>query len=157
MNRGAPSPVLRAGHAPEDLEELTNVGRDSVEAIHHFLPLDVIDKLEPLIREEYLPRLRLRVAERNGAVLGFIGLDKHQVAMLFIADEARSRGIGNALLDWAKTQFPQLSLDVNEQNPRAAVLYIKRGFSPVGRTETDIQGLPFPLLQLRWDAAEEVR
>lgn len=147
--------ILREGRCPEDIEELTNVWRDSVEATHHFLSLDAIDRLEPLIRDEHLPRLRIHVAERNGCILGFIGLDKDQVAMLFVADEVRSTGVGSKLLGWAQEQFPRLHLEVNEQNPRAAIFYIRRGFTPAGCVETDAHGSPHRLLRMSWDAGTD--
>ena len=52
-------------------------------------------------------------------------MDKRQVVMLFVANEARSRGIGSKLLEWAKQQYSRLSLDVNEQNSRTAEFYIR--------------------------------
>ncbi|AIX99678.1 hypothetical protein ART_0080 [Arthrobacter sp. PAMC 25486] len=149
--RLAPALLLRPGRA-DDIEELTNVWRDAVEATHHFLSLEAIDRLEPLIRDQHLPGLRIQVAEINGCTLGFIGMDGRHVAMLFVADEARSMGVGSRLLDWAKDQGGPLTLDVNEQNPRAAVFYVRRGFIPVGRSETDANGFPHPLVHLRWEA-----
>ncbi|MEO6531701.1 MAG: GNAT family N-acetyltransferase [Specibacter sp.] len=148
--KAAPVLTLRASRGHEDIEELTNVWRDSVEATHHFLPVVVIDRLEPVIRDEYLPNLTVHVAELNGCIVAFIGMQERQVAMLFVADEARSLGIGSKLIEWAKNRFSTLTVDVNEQNPRAAVFYIRRGFRPRGRSETDAQGLPFPLLHMSW-------
>lgn len=147
-----PALVLRPGRGPDDLEELTNVWRDSVEATHHYLSLEAIERLEPVVRDEYLPRLRIHVAERNGCTLGFIGMDSQHVAMLYVADEARSTGVGGALLDWAKEQSPLLSVDVNEQNPRAAVFYAKRGFTPVSRLQREAYGKPQPLLRMLWES-----
>lgn len=153
MKTAVPAVLLREGHTPEDLEELTNVWRDAVEATHHFLPLKTIDRLEPRVRDECLPSLKLQVAERRGCILGFIGMEKHRLAMLFMADETRSIGTGSTLLEWAKSQSSRISLDVNAQNPRAAVFYIKRGFTVVGRSEVDARGCPFPLLHMSWKAA----
>lgn len=150
--KAAPVLTLRESRGHEDGEELTNVWRDSVEATHHFLPLEVIDRLEPVIRDEYLPKLTVHVAELNGCIVGFIGMQERQIAMLFVADEARSMGIGSKLIEWAKRRFSTLTVDVNEQNPRAAVFYIRRGFRPRGRSETDAQGMPFPLLHMSWSA-----
>lgn len=134
-----------------DVEELTNVWRDAVEATHHFLSLEAMDALEPLIRDHHLPRLTLQVAERKGCILGFTGMEGDHIAMLFVADEARSTGVGSRLVEWAKAQSPRLTLDVNEQNPRAAVFHARRGFVPVGRSETDAQGQPHPLLHMLWE------
>lgn len=143
---------LRPGRRSADVEELTYIWRDAVEATHHFLPLSVIERQEQQVRDVYLPALRLQVAERNGALLGFIGMKAHKVAMLFVADEARSRGVGSLLIDWAQGNYPSLTLEVNEQNPRAAVFYINRGFVVTGRSAVDHEGLPYPLLHLGWRA-----
>jgi len=146
----APAVVLRPGRGAGDLEELTNVWRDSVEATHHFLSAEDIDRLEPVIRDEHLPRLQIQVAERNGCTLGFIGMAGRHVAMLFVADEARSMGVGSMLLEWAQMSRQALTLDVNEHNPRAVVFYIKRGFTLVGRSDMDARGEPYPLLHMAW-------
>ncbi len=124
--------MLSPGRGADDIEELTNVWRDSVEATYHFLSLDAFDRLELLVRDEQLPRLRLQVAERNGCMLGFIGRDGGHVAMMQVADEARSMGVGSRLLAWAKQPARRLTLEVNGQNPRAAVCYVNRGLVPVG-------------------------
>ena len=47
--------VLREGRGAEDVEELTNDWRDFVEATHHFLPLSVLERLEPIVRDGHLP------------------------------------------------------------------------------------------------------
>lgn len=151
----APAVVLRPGRGPGDIEELTNVWRDSVEATHHFLSVEAIERMEPVIRDQYLPQLQIQVAERNGCTLGFIGMAGRHVAMLFVADEARSMGVGSMLLEWAQRSWQALTLDVNEQNPRAVVFYIKRGFTLLGRTDSDAHGEPHPLLHMAWDVSLE--
>lgn len=117
-----------------------------------FLSLAALDRLEPLVQGQYLPRLRIQVAERNECMLGFIGMDGNHVSMLYVADEARSMGVGSALLDWAKQQSNLLTLDVNKQNPCAVVFYIKRGFTPVDRFDSAVHGDSHPLVHLLWDA-----
>jgi putative acetyltransferase len=41
-----------------------------------------------------------------------------------------------------------LTVDVNEQNPEAVAFYLALGFHVVGRSATDAEGRPFPLLRL---------
>ena len=41
-----------------------------------------------------------------------------------------------------------LTVDVNEQNPRAHAFYRRYGFVDVGRSEVDSAGRPFPLLHM---------
>ncbi len=53
----------------------------------------------------------------HGAVLGFLAQDAGEIHMLFVAPEARGRGVGTLLLEDVNSEFGVLRLDVNEQNP----------------------------------------
>lgn len=59
-------------------------------SIDFLLPLEVVDKLDPLVRDGHLPSVRLQAAERNACRLGFMGMEQQRVDMLLVADEARS-------------------------------------------------------------------
>lgn len=72
-----------------------------------------------------------------------------RVEMLFVDPAFQRRGVGRALLDFARQRWPRLFLDVNEQNNAAARFYFKYGFVIIGRSELDGQGKPYPLLHLR--------
>ncbi|WP_404606002.1 GNAT family N-acetyltransferase [Caballeronia udeis] len=56
--------------------------------------------------------------------------------------------MGTALVDHAREQHAKLTVDVNEQNPRAHEFYRRYGFEDVGRSETDSAGRPFPLVHM---------
>lgn len=43
-------------------------------------------------------------------------------------------------------------MDVNEQNAQARGFYEHEGFEVIGRSETDEQGEPFPILHMRLKA-----
>ena len=107
------------------------------------------------------------VLPENGLCAGFMGLSDvdeetvmklvatngqhtptRQVEMLFVDPAFQRRGIGRALLDFARRRWPCLLLDVNEQNGAAAQFYFKYGFTAIGRSELDGQGRPYPLLHL---------
>jgi putative acetyltransferase len=53
------------------------------------------------------------------------------------------------LLQYAIAEFGVNEVDVNEQNPQGVAFYRYMGFEPVGRSELDGQGNPFPLLHMR--------
>jgi putative acetyltransferase len=80
--------------------------------------------------------------------LGFIGLSDSHVEMLFIDPDCRGRGLGRALLDFARELRGTLSVDVNEQNPSAVRFYRHYGFVQTGRSPLDGEGRPFPLLHM---------
>ena len=132
-----------------DHNRLLVIWRAAVEATHHFLTAEDADWYEQLVRG-YLPAsVDLRVAEDiGGALLGFVAQDEGTIHMLFIDPCHHGRGIGTALLDDVARDFPLLRVDVNEGNLSGQRFYAARGFKQVGRSETDGQGRPFPLLHL---------
>ncbi|MGE7957768.1 acetyltransferase [Pseudomonas sp. NPDC089530] len=125
----------------------------SVRATHDFLAEDDIQLLFPLVRDAYLPSLEVWLLElADGTPTGFIGNAGDKVEMLFIEPAHRGQGIGRQLLDHVRTLQPRLSVDVNEQNPQAHGFYRHYGFEDVGRSETDGQGRPFPIIHMRLKA-----
>lgn len=135
---------------PEDVPALLAIWRAAVEATHSFLTAEDIDWYEPLVAD-FLPKANdLRVAvDSNDKPLGFVAQDEGEIHALFVDPAMHGRGIGTLLLEDVGSQFPDLRLDVNEQNPTARRFYLAKGFVQVGRSELDQQGRPFPLLHLR--------
>lgn len=61
-------------------------------------------------------------------ILGFIGMEDHYLAGIFIDSKAQSQGIGKALLDHVKALKSNIILKVYKDNTRAYNFYIKQGF-----------------------------
>lgn len=87
--------------------------------------------------------------DEKGDPAGFMGIDGHCLEMLFISDEHRGKGIGKQLLCYGIERHAVDALTVNEQNPQARAFYEAMGFTVCGRSETDEQGGPYPLLYMR--------
>lgn len=133
-----------------EFDAMTELWEASVRATHDFLGHADIARLRPRIRNEYLGAVTLRVFRDDiGGILGFVGAAQGHVEMLFVAPDARRRGIGAALLACAVRELDCASVDVNEQNSQALAFYRREGFEVVGRSALDGQGLPFPLLHMR--------
>ena len=145
---GGVYPVLRPLRSSDEIS-VVDIWRRAVEATHDFLTPEDIDFYEGHIRDAYLPALDVTVAEVNGGIVGFLGLHEHRVEMLFVDPDAHNLGIGTRLLAHASAQHATLDLDVNEQNPSALAFYRSRGFVETGRSPTDGEGRPFPLIHLR--------
>lgn len=146
--------------APEMFDRLTEIWEAAVRATHTFLPEEDIVFFRTRMRSVYLPQVgRLEVACDDSGVLAFMGITPPEgetparVEMLFVDPACRGMGIGTALLRHAEAQFGALDLDVNEQNPGAVGFYMKFGFVVIGRSETDGQGKPYPLLLMRKSGA----
>ena len=130
-------------------DEMIDVWQLSVEATHDFLTRADIKKLRKDIREKYfyLDALDIYVWMNDKEVAGFLGITTGNIEMLFLAPKYFSKGIGKALLDFAKEQGCT-KVGVNEQNPRAKRFYEKEGFIVKSRSELDCQGNPFPILYM---------
>jgi len=134
-----------------DFEAITTVWEASVRATHHFLQDADIRALRPLVREQYLPMVELRVyRDEQQNIVGFLGVADNRLEMLFVAPQVFGLGIGKQLLRFAIEQMNVTELDVNEQNAQALGFYQHQGFVITGRSPLDGQGNPFPLLHLRY-------
>lgn len=120
----------------------------SVTATHDFLTADDCRQLYQQLRDQWLDAVEIWVLEDSAQIVGFIGFDENRIEMLFIDPSFFGKGYGRQLIDFAKQRATELFLDVNEQNPNALAFYLKQGFEIIGRSETDSQGNPFPLLHL---------
>lgn len=145
---GPAAPVLRPAR-PEDADALTGVWRRAVEATHHFLTPGDVRTLEVAVHDTYLPAVDVTVAELDRRPVGFVGTAGHRIEMLFVDPDVHGRGIGRALLAHAARGHVVVDVDVNEQNPGALGFYRAQGFVVTGRSDTDGEGRPFPLLHLR--------
>ncbi|MBD0257113.1 MAG: GNAT family N-acetyltransferase [Cytophagales bacterium] len=135
---------------PPDFAEITDVWEASVRATHDFLGEADIQKMKPLVRDEYLYLVTLfGLRGADGSLLGFIGVAGNKIEMLFIHPDARGKGIGKQLLGYAVDHLGTDEVDVNEQNGQAVGFYRHAGFQVTGRSERDGQGQPFPLLHLK--------
>lgn len=129
--------------------KLIEIWEASVRATHDFLVEDDIQALRPLILEQYFDAVDLRCAKNtHGEIQGFCGVHDGNIEMLFIAPEARGKGIGSLLVAYAIKSQGATKIDVNEQNGQALGFYQHIGFSVIGRSPVDGQGKPYPLLHL---------
>ena len=80
---------------------------------------------------DLLPQAELYVHEDAGTrqIDGFIGLTENHIEGIFVAKAARSKGIGKALLEYAKSRKPCLTLSVYQKNQRALAFYRREQFT----------------------------
>ena len=80
---------------------------------HFEMVRDLLLQAELYVHENEAPR----------QIDGFIGLTENHIEGIFVAKAARSKGIGKALLDYAKSRRPRLDLSVYQKNERALAFY----------------------------------
>lgn len=131
---------------------LVDVWERSVRATHTFLSEEEILAIREFVPQALSGVERLVVALEGGVPLGFMGAEAGRLEMLFLAPEARGRGLGRQLLEEAIARYSVEELTVNEQNPQAVGFYEHLGFRTYKRTELDEEGRPYPLLYMRREA-----
>lgn len=136
------------GASAADYPLILAVWRRSAEATHLFLSPHDIEAIE-LDVAKYLPQMSdLRVAYDGTRVLGFVALEGDTIEMLFVDAAYLGQGIGSSLLSDITAGRGYVRVDVNEQNPTGHAFYKAKGFTQIGRSETDGEGRPFPILHL---------
>lgn len=135
---------------PERLAGLVEVWERSVRATHLFLSGGEIEAIRAYVPRalEEVPHL-IAAEDERGLLAGFMGAGGQRLEMLFLAPEARGKGVGKALLRYGLDRYAVRELAVNEQNPEARGFYEHMGFRVYKRTETDEQGGPYPLLYMK--------
>ncbi|WP_093373582.1 N-acetyltransferase [Tindallia magadiensis] len=79
--------------------------------------------------KQVLPEATVYVQEEKGEIKGFIGIvEESYIAGLFVAKPYYSQGIGSALLQKCKQEYPLLRLNVYAKNIKAVNFYKKHGF-----------------------------
>lgn len=139
---------------PEDVPRALEIWRAAVDATHGFLTPADRAEIDVMVADEFLPNAELWLAVDAGdRPLGFLVMDGAMIDALFVDPAHHGRGIGTLLLDHALALAPGAIVDASEQASNALPFYEARGFVRTGRSETDPQGRPYPLVHLRHSGA----
>lgn len=111
----------------QDMDEVMDIWLQGNLEAHDFVSPEYWKQNFDMVRE-LMPESELYVAETDGIVCGFLGMQEHYIAGLFVKKEYRKRGVGKALLDQMKAFRTHLCLSVYENNYRAVEFYKKSGF-----------------------------
>lgn len=132
------------------IQELVDVWESSVQATHLFLSPDEIHHIKQYVPQALTDVPILMVAEnKEGKLVGFMGVADQTLEMLFISNEYRGKGLGKQFIQYAIENYAINKLTVNEQNPLAKRFYEYMGFEVYKRTALDEQGNPYPLLYMK--------
>lgn len=96
---------------------------------HAFIPVSFWTGHFEMVRD-MLPQAELYVHEDKDTqqIDGFIGLTENHIEGIFVAESARSKGVGKSLLEYAKSRKPRLDLSVYQKNERALAFYRREQF-----------------------------
>ncbi|MCB5911343.1 GNAT family N-acetyltransferase [Streptomyces pinistramenti] len=124
--------IIRPYRAADEAA-VTDLWSRAVRQAHPFIPGEGAGERARALREVYLVRADNWVAEREGTVVGLLGLLGSEIGGLFVAPEAQGRGTGRALVEHAASLHGALTLEVFARNDRARRFYEGLGFTERAR------------------------
>ncbi|MFI0712753.1 GNAT family N-acetyltransferase [Streptomyces inhibens] len=153
-----------------DQDVVTDLWSRAARQAHPFIEGEGAGERARVLREVYLVQAENWVAERDGIVIGLLGLlgakdgsgrangpdgaevdgaevDGAEVGGLFVAPEAQGDGVGRELLEHAAALHGALTLEVFEGNARARRFYAHLGFTERGRRVDEETGHPLIALE----------
>ncbi len=133
----------------ELINDLVCVWEQSVKASHHFLASEDIAEYRPFVIDGLKSVEVLSCVQVDDRIIGFAGVNKGHLEMLFLHPDYFGDGIGEVYMRKLIEDYQISSLDVNEQNERAKSFYEKFGFKTVSRKDVDDFGKPYPILTMK--------
>jgi len=118
-------------------DDIDSIGRIHIAAKDEMTYLPRIpDDVRPRLGRIFFEREEIWVAERDGRVVGYLGLGQRTVEALYVAPGEQRSGVGQALLEHAKSLRPgYLDLWVFQANAGARRFYERHGFRLVELTD----------------------
>ena len=143
-----PDKMIR-NYRETDLDKMVDLWYNASVSAHPFIPASFWASQKKAMREKYLPFAENFVFEEKGQVLGFISLAGSKICALFVSPDVQGRGIGKALLRYAKVLRGKLTLKVYKENETALEFYKRCGFIITGEEIDEYTGCPQFLM--KWD------
>ncbi|MCD8878986.1 GNAT family N-acetyltransferase [Staphylococcus kloosii] len=132
----------------KDYTTALKIWEDSVCATHDFLT--ETDRLT--LKTEiptYFKYVDAYLWFNENEVVGFSGINKQNLEMLFIAPEHFHKGYGTEILQYLIRENDIKYVDVNKDNHNALKFYQKNGFKQYKESKKDAQGRNYPILHLK--------
>lgn len=113
----------------KDIPDVLQIWLETNIRAHNFIEKEYWTGSYEMVKQ-ILPEAEVYVYEdeKNGQIVGFIGMNNQYVEGLFVKESAQSRGIGKQLLDHAKSRKTELCLGVYQKNVRAMRFYLRENF-----------------------------
>ena len=124
-----------------DIDTVSQIWLDANRDAHDFIPAEYWENnFLPVKKMLLQAEVYVYMDECKNEIEGFVGLDQEYIAGIFVRKEARSGGIGKALLDFVKEKKQELTLNVYRKNERAVRFYEREGFHIIERTTDESTG-----------------
>ena len=143
--------TLRDWSSVEEVPELLDVWRSSVESRKDLLSASDIDAVANALELVYSEQVQVRIAEAAGRIIGFIAYSPEHIELIWVHHEYRMSGAGRALIFDVTARHPGLSVLVNPGNRSSLGFFSHHGFVPADNCLPD----PLERVELRHAPAAE--
>lgn len=140
--------------------EISQMTLEDLEEIKDILQTEFDEFWKPSILKSELENTNSKyiVAKENNIIVGFAGIillpDDAEITNIVTKKNERKKGIGNLLLakiiEMAKYERNNISLEVNEKNVPAIKLYEKYGFEKVGIRKKYYNGIDNAIIMTKF-------
>ncbi len=103
-------------YSAADTETVLNIWLTASIEAHNFMAPEFWESQVGNMRDIYLPASQTYVFQVDGEVRGFYSLYEGILAAIFVCPELQGSGIGKQLMQHAKLECPNLSLNVYKEN-----------------------------------------
>ncbi|MDH5926947.1 N-acetyltransferase [Vibrio lentus] len=116
---------------PVDIEAVLDIWLTASIKAHDFVVPEFWESQVANMRDLYIPASTTYVYQVDGEVRGFYSLYEGILAAIFVSTEHQGCGIGKQLIQHAKLECLNLSLNVYKENQATIEFYLSQGFSIV--------------------------
>lgn len=127
-------------YSAADTETVLNIWLTASIKAHNFIAPEFWESQVGNMRDIYLPASQTYVFQIDGQVRGFYSLYEGILAAIFVCPEHQGIGIGKQLMQHAKLECPNLSLNVYKENQATIEFYLSQGFSIVSEQADEHTG-----------------
>ena len=113
-----------------DIDDVMQIWQNENIQAHNFIPKEYWESNYEYVKK-LLPKSEIYVYIENDKIKGFIGINENYIEGIFVNSNYQNKGIGTALLNKAKEEKEELTLNVYEKNRKAIKFYEKNSFKIV--------------------------
>lgn len=119
---------------PNDVLILADIWLNTSLIAHNFIPENYWIENKTLMIENYLPNSEVYVAHEADDILGFIALNEHYIAAIFVDEKNQGKGIGKQLINYVMNLRNELRLNVYQKNEKSVNFYKARNFKIISES-----------------------
>lgn len=129
--------VLREWTSIDEVPDLLDVWKSSVERRLDFLSAADLDAVAAALESVYSQSLQIRIAQQGEQILGFAAWNESEIEILWVRHADRHHGVGRLLLSHITERYPEVAVHLDSRRTQAIEFFRTCGFQ---QTPSSAQG-----------------